>query len=65
MMNFSQDELQLARQLRAGDWSYASIGAKLGREADEIRDALIPGWREKPIARGRHNRKAVNNGAAS
>lgn len=53
----SAEDLQQAKRMRAGDWSYASIGAKLGREADEIRDALIPGWREKPIARGRHNPK--------
>lgn len=57
------EQIQRARQLRAGDRSYENISIALGCTANEIRDALIPGWREKPIARGRHALQRGNDNA--
>lgn len=48
-----------ALRLRNGDRSYANIGIAIGATADEVRDALIPGWRDKPIARGRYAPRAA------
>jgi hypothetical protein len=43
-----------ARQLRAGDRSYENISIAIGCTVNEIKDALIPGWRETPCRYGRH-----------
>lgn len=53
----STDQLAMAKRLRLGDRSYEAISIATGATVHEIKDVLIPGWRERPIARGRHAAK--------
>ena len=56
-MTLTPSEHLKARQYQAGGMSYTAIGKKLNKTADDIRDALIPGWRVKRVYYGRYARE--------
>lgn len=53
----SADQLAMAKRLRLGDRSYEAISTATGATVHEIKDALIPGWREQGCRHGRHAAK--------
>lgn len=50
---FTDEQLQLARELRAAGMGWGSIGRRLGCGEDTIHERIDPGFRERP--RGQRN----------
>lgn len=58
-MSLTTAEIGKARRMQAGERSYDNIAIALDTTADEVRDALTPGWREQGCRYGRHAKRAA------
>lgn len=60
-MSLTEKQFQKARRLKAGERSYANIAIAVDSTTEEVKDALVPGWRENPCRNGRYAKRGINN----